>query len=100
MDMESLTEFELEVLENLPVEPLGMSLSELADGLLDDYSPAGKGKVLRALDRILVATGALYVCTGDDSLGGFGRMYGIPQRMMPAVRQFFADRAEKQLENV
>ena len=30
--MEHLNEFELEVLENLPVEPTGLSLTELADG--------------------------------------------------------------------
>ena len=96
--MEGLNDFELEVLENLPVEPTGLSLAELADGLLDNRSPAAKGKVRRALDRIAEALNGLHVCTGNDDLGGFGvQMYGVPRASMPSVRAFFA---EKQLANV
>ena len=96
--MERLNEFELEVLENLPVEPTGLSLAELADGLLDDRSPAAKGKVRRALDRITEVLNGLHVRTGNDDLGGFGvKMYGVRRRKMPAVRRFFA---EKQPANV
>ena len=92
--MEHLNEFELEVLENLPVEPIGLSLTELADGLLDDRSPAGKGKVRRALDRIGEALNGLHVSTGNDQLGGFGvKMYGIPRRTIPAEREFFVGQA-------
>ena len=91
--MERLNEFELEVLENLPVEPTGLSLAELADGLLDDRSPTAKGKVRRALDRIAAALGGLNVCQGNDDLGGFAvKMYGIRRREMPAVRAFMASR--------
>jgi hypothetical protein len=57
--MENLSEFDLEVLENLPVEPTGMSLAELADGLLDDRSPMAKGKVRRALESIERTLGGL-----------------------------------------
>jgi len=92
--MEGLTEFELEVLENLPVEPTGLSLAELADGLLDDRSPAARGKVRRALERIAEALNGLHVQTGNDDLGGFGvKMYGIPLPTMPRVRVFFEEKA-------
>ena len=92
--MEGLNEFELEVLENLPVEPVGLSLAELADGLLDARSPAAKGKVRRALESISKALGALHVRTGNDELGGFAvKMYGVPRRKMAAVRAFFVENA-------
>ena len=95
--MERLNEFELEVLESLPVQPTGMSLNELAEGLLDDRGPAARGKVRRALERIGEAVNGLHVQTGNDDLGGFGvKMYGIRRRKMPAVRRFFAERTEKQ----
>ena len=91
--MDHLSEFELEVLENLPVEPIGLSLTELADGLLDNRGPVAKGKVRRALENVARASGGLYVYSGNDDLGGFGvKMYGIPRRTMPSVRAFFADR--------
>jgi len=91
--MEQLSEFELEVLEHLPVEPVGLSLLELADGLLDERGPMAKGKVRRALDRIAEALGGLHVCTGDDDLGGFSvKMYGIPRARMPQVRADLARR--------
>ena len=96
--MERLNEFELEVLENLPVEPTGLSLAELADGLLDDRSPAAKGKMRRALENVSKAMGGLHVHMGNDDLGGFGvKMYGVRRPRMPAVRRFFA---EKQPANV
>jgi len=92
--MEGLNEFELEVLENLPVEPVGLSLAELADGLLDARGPAAKGKVRRALESISKALGDLHVHTGNDELGGFAvKMYGVPRRTMAAVRAFFAENA-------
>jgi len=91
--MERLNEFELEVLENLPVEPIGLSLAELADGLLDDRSPAAKGKVRIALERIAEVLNGLYVRTGNDDVGGFGvKMYGVPIATMLRVRAFMADK--------
>ncbi len=92
--MERLNEFELEVLEVLPVEPTGLSLAELADGLLDDRSPAAKGKVRRAVESVSKALGGLHVRKGNDDLGGFGiRMYAVPRSKMPQVRAFFAEKA-------
>jgi hypothetical protein len=87
--MESLSAFDLEVLENLPVEPTGLSLAELADGLLSARSPAAKGKVRRALENICRVLGRLYVYTSNDDLDGFGvKMYGVPRVRMPRVRAF------------
>jgi len=96
--MENLNEFECEVLANLPVEPTGLSLAELADGLLDDRSPSAKGKVRQALENIAAALGGLYVYSGDDDFGGFFvKMYGLPRASVPQIRAFLE---EKSLVNV
>jgi hypothetical protein len=92
--MDKLTAFDLEVLEHLPVEPIGLSLAELADGLLNDRSPTAKGKVRRALENVTRALGGLYVRPGNDDTGGFGvKLYGVPRAQMPRVRAFFAENA-------
>ncbi len=92
--MKRLSDFELEVLENLPVEPIGLSLAELADGLLDNRGPVAKGKVRGALENISSALGGLHVYSGNDDLGGFGvKMHGVPRSKMPFVRQVFAEKA-------
>ena len=91
--MDRLSAFELEVLENLPVEPTGLSLPELADGLLDSRAPQAKGRIRLALDRIDKILGGLYVYRGNDDFGGAKvKMYGIPRAIMPRVRAFFARR--------
>ena len=102
MDMESLTEFELEVLENLPVEPVGLMLTELADELLHDCSPKGKGKIKDALLNIAAALGGLYRAYRPEGCGGLLRIWvcGIPRAKMPAVRRFFAEKQKKQAQNV
>ena len=89
--MDRLTEFELEILANLPVEPVGVSLTELADDLLNDRSQQGKGRIKRALKNIGIELGGLYIRTGDDYFGGYAvKMYGVPRAKMPGVREFFA----------
>ena len=94
--MEGLSEFELEVLENLPVEPVGLSLTELADGLLDNRSPGAKGKVRRALESISKALGGLHVRTGNDELGGFAvKMYGVPRDRIASVRSSIGMRSAR-----
>ena len=96
--MESLNDFELEVLENLPVEPNGLSIMELSEGLLNDCSPKAKGKIANALKRIGNVFGDLHRRVGNDYLDGFGcTMYGIPLVAMPKVRDFCA--AISQLRN-
>ncbi len=93
--MERLSKFELEVLENLPVEPIGLSLAEFADGLLGNRGPAARGKVKAALDGIARALGGLHVGNGNDRFGGCGvQMFGIPKARMPGVRLFLTARAE------
>ena len=89
--MERLNAFELEVLENLPVEPIGLSLAELADGLVGSRGPAAKSKVKTALDSILRAIGSLNVAQGNDRFGSCGvQLYGVRKQKMPDVREFFA----------
>ena len=89
--MDRLTELELEVLACLPVEPLGVSLAELADDLLNSRSPQAKGRIKRALKNIGIELGGLYVGRGDDDFGGYAvKMYGVPRSKMPGVREFFA----------
>ena len=96
--MDRLTDFELQVLEILPVEPIGISLAELADGLLGNRSQQAKGKVKQALTNIATQLGGLYISLGDDDFGGYAvKMYGLPRTTMPAVREFFA---AKTAENV
>ena len=91
--MASLSAFDLEVLEDLPVEPIGLSLAELADGLLDDHGPAAKGKVRRAMANISHALGRLYVYSGNDDMGGFAvKMYGVPRPRILRVRAFSGKR--------
>ena len=91
--MDSLSEFELEILEILPVEPIGVSLTELADDLLNNRSQQAKGRIKRALKNVGKALGGLYVRSGDDDFGAFDvKMYGIPRTKMPGVREFFAER--------
>ena len=89
--MDRLTELELEILEILPVESVGVSLAELADDLFNNRSPQAKGRVKRALENIGTALGGLYLHTGDDDFGGYGvKMYGVPRSKIPGVREFFA----------
>ena len=89
--MDRLTEFELEILEILPVEPVGVSLVELADDLLNNRSQQAKGRIKRALKNIGTELGGLYIRTGDDDFGGYAvKMYGVPRSKMPGVREFFA----------
>ena len=85
--MKHLNEFELEVLENLPFEPIGLSLAELADGLLDDRSPQAKGRIMLALKAIRRRVGGLWITRGDDDFGACQvKMYGLPREKATAVR--------------
>ena len=89
--MDRLTEFELEILEILPVEPVGVSLAELADDLFNNRNQQAKGRIKRALKNIEIELEDLYVRTGDDDFGGYGvKMYGVPRSKIPGVREFFA----------
>jgi hypothetical protein len=95
--MERLNEFELELLETLPVEPIGFSLADYADDLLGGHGPVDKGKVRRALERIGQVLGPLHTCRGIDGFGRSETLYGLRAAVMPRVRAFFASKA---LQNV
>ena len=69
-----LTPFDIEVLAVLPRVPNGLSLHELAEGLLGSRGPQALGQVTAALDRIAAALGednaeSLIVRGGDDDFG-------------------------------
>ncbi len=94
MLLEKLQAFPLEVLEHLPTEPVGLSIHELADGLLDAGDPVARGRVRRALEEIDSALGGLSVGHGDDDFGHYAvEMYGIRRNQGELVREFFRDRS-------
>ena len=92
--MQRLRGLALEVLAALPVEPNGLSLHELADGLLGRRDPAARGRVRAALGQVAAAFGELYVRRGDCE--EFGRydvpLYGVRGHQAAAVRAFLARR--------
>ena len=91
-----LTTFEIELLANLPIEPIGLSLDELADGLLENRGPRATGRIRRALDAIVAVLGGLYAPIGDDELGNCGvLLYGIRLRDVARVRRFFRKPAQR-----
>ena len=91
--LELLSGLALEVLRNLPTEPVGLSLPELADGLLEDASPRGLGLARIAKDQVAAALGRLYMRQGDDDLGHADvRLYGVAATDRGRVNAFFARR--------
>jgi len=92
--MEPLTDLDelgREVLFSLPAEPNGLSLAELAEGILDARGPVHRGMVNDALRRIRRALGRnLATRRGEDGFGYFTTLYGLPAPEMPRVRRFAA----------
>ena len=87
-----LNAFDREVLLVLPVAPNGLSLAELADGLLGDRGQKAIGKVKASMWSIAVALETpLRIRTGNDTLGHAGvGLWGLPSEEMPRVRRFAA----------
>ena len=86
----SLTPFERELLAVLPTEPVGLSLAELAEGLLDNSGPQARGRVKAALEHIRAALGGLYARRGDDDLGHADvELYAVRRAHRARVREFF-----------
>ncbi len=92
-----LTPFDIELLASLPPAPNGLSMHELADGLLDSRGPPALGEIKTALDRIGAEFGeddaeALIARRGNDD---FGRadvpLYGVPREHRARVREFFQE---------
>lgn len=74
-----LTKLQRLVLEHLPAAPNGLSVHELAEGLLDNRGPAARGEILAALGVLDVYLGGLAVTRGDDFLGHADvGLWGLP----------------------
>jgi len=78
----------LDVLAALPVEPNGLGVHEMADGLLGRRDPAARGTIRAALVSIAAELGELHVTRGD--VEEFGRydvpLYGLHREQLPAAR--------------
>lgn len=66
-----LTDLDVELLEQMAVEPTGLSLAEYADGLFGRRDPASLGRVRRSLGRIEAVLGGLWFGRGDDAFGHY-----------------------------
>ena len=89
--MMKLNDFEIEVLANLPVAPIGLSIPELADGLLAKRDPQARSKISVALNTISAILGVICVTIGNDDFGNCGVvLYGVRALDMPLVRRFCA----------
>jgi len=77
--MRTLSPLAAELAETLPIEPNGLSLHELADGLLGRRDPATRGQVKAALNELDAAVGGLYIGRGHcPEFGRFKvRLYGL-----------------------
>ena len=96
MNMTKLTDMDLTVLEHLPVEPNGLSLAELVDGLTAGPDKDRRRLVRASIKRLIQALGGLSTRREDDSLGNRNViLYGVRRAAMPAVRRHFAGRAGK-----
>jgi len=92
--MERLKGLALRLLAALPPEPNGLSIHELADGLLGGRDPKRRGMIRAALEEIRGALGNLYERTGDvPEFGRYGvTLYGVPGHKVPGVKTFLARR--------
>jgi len=92
--MERLKGLALKLLAALPPEPNGLSIHELADGLLGGRDPQRRGRIRGALEEVAGALGYLYERQGD--VPEFGRyavtLYGIPSHKAEGVKTFLAKR--------
>ncbi len=89
--LDSLAESERELMALLPTEPVGLSLAELAEGLLDNTSPQARGQVETALEALRSALGGLYVRRGDDDLGHADvELYGVLRGDRSRVKAFLS----------
>ena len=86
--LQSLTAFERELLAALSPEPVGLSLAELANGLLGNTGPQARGQVRAALNAVAELLGGLYVGRRDDDLGHADvPLYGVPAAYWPRPQE-------------
>ncbi len=98
--MDTLSDFELQILENLPIEPNGLSVDELADGLLGNRGPKARAKVRRAVLVIAQVLDDIYVRRGDDDFGHADvPFFGIKAADAERVREFFEQAGRRVTEN-
>lgn len=89
--LQSLNDLQLLILEHLPATPNGLSVAELADGLLDNAGPEARGRVRRALGILETRLGGLAVRRGDDFLGHADvELWGLPRDTHSVVIRMFA----------
>ena len=87
----ALSKLDQLVLEHLPAAPNGLSVHELADGLLDNAGPVARGEILAALRRLDAYLGGLVVTRGDDFLGHADvDLWGLPRDTHSVVARAFA----------
>ena len=89
--LDSLSPFCVEVLEHLPGESNGLTVEELADGLLGKANKRNRAKVSYAIRVLTTVLGGLYIrqCTVWHGGGRRPKMYGIPARTIAQVRAWF-----------
>jgi hypothetical protein len=65
---------------------VGLSLAELAEGIMGSRAPAARGYVKGLLDDASALLGGLWVGRGDDGLGHADvRLYGVRQAQRSSV---------------
>lgn len=85
-----LTKLERLILEHLPAAPNGLSVHELAAGLLDNRGPVARGEICAALKVLGVYLGGLAVTRGDDYLGHADvDLWGLPADTHSVVARAF-----------
>ncbi len=93
--LQSLSDLELLILEHLPGTPNGLSIWELADGLLGNAGPKARGQVKQALGILDESIGGLAIRRGDDFLGHCDvELWGLPADTRSVVSRMFCDRGE------
>lgn len=89
--IQNLNNLELLILEHLPGAPNGLSVAELADGLLGNAGPEARGHIHGALGILDARLGGLAMRRGDDFLGHADvELWGLPLDTLSVVARLFA----------
>ena len=89
--LKNLSDLELLILEHLPGTPNGLSVAELADGLLGNAGPKARGEIRQALRILDECLGGLAVRRGDDFLGHCDvELWGLPADTRSVVGRILA----------
>jgi len=95
--LDGLGNLAVRLLWSLPIEPNGLSLHELADGLLGRRDPAAVGRIVDALHEVEAAVGAISIRVGTDDFGRHDvKLCGIPADRADDVRAAFAARVRSE----